>query len=138
MEHGYGDYGMQSIFLPLNWNTGEKTRGGFTSLFRAEFHLPSYGWIPVDTSVGQGVMYSVGVTEEESRIYKNFYFENFDPLRMVVQNSVDTIPEERPNDVQSLEKVMQFPFFESEFGNENLGVSDLITESFTIRALPMR
>ena len=83
-------------------------------------------------------MYSVGVTEEESRIYKDFYFENFDPLRMVVQNSVDTIPEERPNDVQSLEKVMQFPFFESEFGNENLGVSDLITYSFTIRALPMR
>ena len=28
MEHGYGDYGVQSIFLPLNWNTGEKTRGG--------------------------------------------------------------------------------------------------------------
>ncbi|PIJ61392.1 hypothetical protein V513_08490 [Mesotoga sp. H07.pep.5.3] len=112
--------------------------GGFTSLFRAEFHLPNYGWIPVDTLVGQGVVYSVGVTEEESRIYKDFYFGNFDPLRMVVQNSVDTIPEERPNDVQSLEKVMQFPFFESEFGNENLGVSDLITESFTIRALPMR
>ena len=137
MEHGYGDYGVQSIFLPLNWNTAEKTRG-FTSLFRAEFHLPNYGWIPVDTLVGQGVVYSVGVTEEESRIYKDFYFGNFDPLRMVVQNSVDTIPEERPNDVQSLEKVMQFPFFESEFGNENLGVSDLITYSFTIRALPMR
>ncbi len=137
MEHGYGDYEMQSIFLPLNWNTAERTRG-FTSLFRAEFHLPNYGWIQVDTSAGQGVMYSVGVTEEESRIYKDFYFENFDPLRMVVQNSVDMMPEERPKDVQSLEKVMQLPFFESEFGNETLGVNDLITDSFTIRALPMR
>jgi len=137
MEHGYGDYGMQSIFLPLKWNTGEKTRG-FTSLFRAEFHLPNYGWIQEDTSVGQGVMYSVGVTEEESRVYGDFYFGNLDPLRMVVQNSVDTIPEERPKEVQPLEKVMQFPFFESKFGNENLGVGDLITDIFTMRALPMR
>jgi len=83
-------------------------------------------------------MYSVGVTEEESRVYGDFYFGNLDPLRMVVQNSVDTIPEERPKEVQPLEKVMQFPFFESKFGNQNLGLGDLITDIFTMRALPMR
>lgn len=83
-------------------------------------------------------MYSIGVTEEESRIYKDFYFGNLDPLRIVVQNSVDMMAEESPKDVQPLEKIMQFPFVESEFGNENLEVSDLITDSFTIWALPMR
>jgi len=57
---------------------------------------------------------------------------------MVVQNSVDMMPEESPKGVQPLKKIMQFPFVESEFGNENLEVSDLITDSFTIRALPIR
>ena len=58
-----------------------------------------------------------------SRIYKDFYFGNLDPLRRVVQNSVHMMPEESPKDVQPLEKVMQFPFVESEFGNENLEVA---------------
>ncbi len=148
MEHGYGDCGMQSMFfaaLCRSIGIPARTPGGFQLFsgqlgthFWAEFYLPNYGWIPVDTSVGQGVMYSVGVTEEESRIYKDFYFGNLDPLRMVVQNSVDMMPEERPKDIQPLEKVMQFPFVESEFGNENLELSDLITDSFTIRALPLR
>ncbi len=39
---------------------------------------------------------------------------------MVVQNSVDMMPEESPKGVQPLEKIMQFPFVESEFGNESL------------------
>ena len=148
MEHGYGDCGMQSMFfaaLCRSIGIPARTPGGFQLFsgqlgthFWAEFYLPNYGWIPVDTSVGQGVMYSDGVTEEESKIYKDFYFGNLDPLRMVVQNSVDMMPEERPKDVQPLKKVMQFPFVESEFGNETLEVSDLITESFRIRALPLR
>jgi len=43
-----------------------------------QIYLPNYGWLSVDTSVGQGVMYSVGVTEEERRIYKDFYFGDLD------------------------------------------------------------
>ena len=58
-----------------------------------------------------------------SRIYKDFYFGNLDQLRIVVQNSVHMMPEESPKDVQPLEKVMQFLFVESEFGNENLEVA---------------
>ncbi|WP_367362531.1 hypothetical protein [Mesotoga sp.] len=58
-----------------------------------------------------------------SRIYKDFYFGNLDPLRRVVQNSVHMMPEESPKDVQPLEKVVQFLFVESEFENENLEVA---------------
>ena len=147
-EHGYGDCGMQSMFfaaLCRSIGIPARTPGGFQIFsgqlgthFWAEFYLPNYGWIPVDTSVGQGVMYSVGVTEEESKIYKDYYFGNLDPLRMVVQNSVDMLPDDKPKDVQPLEKVMQFPFVESEFGNENLEINDLIGSSFKSRTLPLR
>jgi hypothetical protein len=147
-EHGYGDCGTQSIiFSALCRSIGIPARapGGFQiftgqlgSHFWAEFYLPNYGWVPVDTSAGQIATYSVGITEEERRDFIDYFFGNQDPLRFVVQNSVDFMPDERPVDTQILEITMQSPFVESEFGNEEFGVTITILDSFKMKTILLR
>lgn len=147
-EHGYGDCGTQSIiFSALCRSIGIPARapGGFQiftgqlgSHFWAEFYLPNYGWVPVDTSAGQIATYTLGITEDERQNFIDYFFGNQDPLRFVVQNSVDFMPDERPADAQFLEITLQSPFIESEFGNENLGVTMTILDSFEMKTILLR
>ncbi|WP_367357628.1 transglutaminase-like domain-containing protein, partial [Mesotoga sp.] len=118
-EHGYGDCGTQSmIFSALCRSIGIPARapGGFQvfsgqlgSHFWAEFYLPNYGWVPVDTSAGQIATYTYEITEEERKAFIDYFFGNQDPLRLVVQNSVDFLPAEKPADTQLLEITLQSP-----------------------------
>ncbi len=147
-EHGYGDCGTQSIiFSALCRSIGIPARapGGFQifsgqlgSHFWAEFYLPNYGWVPVDTSAGQIATYTMGITEEERRDFIDYFFGNQDPLRLVVQNSVDFMPDEKPADTQVLGITMQLPFVESEFGNEELEVTAAILDSFEMKTILLR
>jgi len=147
-EHGYGDCGTQSIiFSALCRSIGIPARapGGFQiftgqlgSHFWAEFYLPNYGWVPVDTSAGQIATYTVGITEEERQDFIDYFFGNQDPLRFVVQNSVDFMPDERPTDNQFLEITMQNPYVDSEFGNEEFGVAMTILDSFEMKTILLR
>ncbi len=132
-ENGFGDCGAQSMFFSaLCRSVGIPSRaaGGFQIFFNnlgdhfwAEFYLPNYGWLPVDTSVGQVAKYTYWLDEDRRNKFIDFYFGNQDPLRMVIQNDVDKNPEEIPEDVQFLSMVMQLPFVDCDFENENLDVS---------------
>ncbi|WP_367363550.1 hypothetical protein [Mesotoga sp.] len=104
----------------------------------AEFYLPNYGWVPVDTSAGQIATYTYGITEEERQDFIDYFFANQDPLRLVVQNSVDFLPAERPADTQLLEITLQSPFVESEFGNEEFDVTMAILDSFTMKTILLK
>ncbi len=147
-EHGFGDCGTQSIiFSALCRSIGipARTPGGFQIFagslgthFWAEFYLPNYGWIPVDTSAGQIATYTLGITEQERSEFIDYFFGNQDPLRFIVQNSSNYMPEERPADIQSLEITMQSPYVESEFGNEKLEVTITILESFAMKTTLLR
>jgi transglutaminase-like putative cysteine protease len=147
-EHGYGDCGTQSmIFSALCRSIGIPARapGGFQvfsgqlgSHFWAEFYLPNYGWVPVDTSAGQIATYTYGITEEERQEFIDYFFANQDPLRLVVQNSVDFLPAEKPIDTQLLEITLQTPFVESEFGNEEFDVTIAILDSFSMKTVLLR
>ena len=98
-EHGNGDCGAQSMyFSALCRSVGIPARstGGFqifmgtpSSHFWAEFYLPNYGWIPVDTSAAQISSYLPELSDADNQAFKDFYFGNQDPLRLVVQRDTD-------------------------------------------------
>jgi len=133
LENGYGDCGSQSIFftaLCRSIGIPARTTGGFQLFsdhlgthFWAEFYLPEYGWIPVDTSAGQIANYTSGITEEERSAFKAYFFGNLDPLRLTVQNDVDISPAVPPEDVQYLEMVLQLPYIDCQYGNETFDVT---------------
>ena len=98
-EKRIGDCGAQSMYYcalirslgiparcPGGWQLIPGISGGH---FWAEVYLPNYGWIPVDTSVGQLQKYFPGMTEEQRKIYKDFFFASMDPFRWVIQRDVD-------------------------------------------------
>jgi len=98
-EHGYGDCGAQSMYYTaLCRSVGIPARctGGFQLFtgvpqghFWAEVYLPDYGWVPVDTSAAQIAGYVPGLSAAELRAYRDFFFGNQDPLRLVVQRETD-------------------------------------------------
>lgn len=98
-ERGYGDCGAQSMYfcalarslgIPARCTGGfQLLKGDFASHFWAEFYLPNYGWVPVDTSLGQISNYCPELPEEQRNRFKDFYFGNLDAFRCVVQNDVD-------------------------------------------------
>lgn len=98
-EHRYGDCGAQSVyFSALCRAVGIPARatGGY-QLFPgmegqhvwAEFYLPNYGWVPVDTSVAQIYKYLPELTNEEKKAFKDFFFGSMDPYRWTIQKDVD-------------------------------------------------
>ena len=142
-ENGYGDCGSQSMFfsaLCRSIGIPARTTGGFQlfgdqlgSHFWAEFYLPEYGWIPVDTSAGQIALLTSGITEEQRSAFRDYFFGNLDPLRLTVQNDVDLTPAVKPEDVQFLSVVLQLPYVDCEHGNEAFEVSELLLTSVTER-----
>jgi hypothetical protein len=98
-EHGFGDCGAQSAyFSALCRAVGipARTTGGWQLIpgvenahFWAEFYLPNYGWLPVDTSVGQIAQYLPELTAEQRHRFQNYFFGNMDPFRLVIQKDVD-------------------------------------------------
>jgi hypothetical protein len=98
-NHQYGDCGAQSIyFAALCRSVGIPARatGGYQlfpgmegSHFWAEFYLPNYGWVPVDTSVAQISKYLPELTDDQRRAFKDYFFGSMDPYRWVIQKNVD-------------------------------------------------
>jgi hypothetical protein len=137
-ENGYGDCGSQAMFfsaLCRSLGIPARTTGGFQlfshnlgSHFWAEFYLPNYGWVPVDTSVGRVGKYAYWLSEKESEDFTAFFFGNQDPLRMVVQKDVNVTPDIIPKDVQILSLVLQNPYIDVDYGNENFEITTEILE----------
>ncbi len=94
-----GDCGGQSLYFSAmcrSLGIPARTTGGwqlfeneFGSHFWAEFYLPNYGWIPVDTSLAQLAFYPKELTEEQRHMFIDFYFGNQDAMRCVVQKDTD-------------------------------------------------
>lgn len=94
-----GDCGGQSLYFSAmcrSLGIPARTTGGwqlfeneFGSHFWAEFYLPNYGWIPVDTSLAQLAFYPKELTEEQRHMFIDFYFGNQDSMRCVVQKDTD-------------------------------------------------
>jgi hypothetical protein len=98
-HHGYGDCGAQSMyFAALSRAVGIPARatGGY-QLFPgmegahqwAEFYLPNYGWVPVDTSIGQIASFLPELTSAQKQAFKDYFFGSMEPYRWVIQKDSD-------------------------------------------------
>jgi transglutaminase-like putative cysteine protease len=118
-EHGYGDCGAQSMYfstLCRALGIPSRTMGGMQLIpgtegdhFWAEFYLPPYGWIPVDTTVAETVDWAYNATENERIQFKDYYFGNLDPYRFVIQKDVDIPLDPDPGDAVMFTTVRQYP-----------------------------
>jgi transglutaminase-like putative cysteine protease len=98
-EHRCGDCGAQSMYfsalcraagIPARTTGGwQLFSGNFAGHFWAEFYLPNYGWIPVDTTAAEIADYIPGLSEEELEDFHDFFFGSQDHLRCNVQKDVD-------------------------------------------------
>jgi transglutaminase-like putative cysteine protease len=98
-KHGWGDCGAQSLYftaLCRALGIPSRTTGGFQLLrdefgshFWAEFYVPGYGWVPVDTSVAQLAQYLPELTEKQKKDYVDFFFASQDNRRCVIQRDID-------------------------------------------------
>jgi len=99
--HDYqrGDCGAQSLYFSAmcrSLGIPARTTGGwqlfqneYNGHFWAEFYLPNYGWIPVDTSLAQLSFYSKELTEVQRQMFIDFNFGNQDSMRCVIQKDTD-------------------------------------------------
>jgi len=121
-KNGYGDCGAQSTyFAALCRSLGIPARitGGFQLCpdhdgphFWAEFYLPNYGWIPVDTSVAQIADYLPDLSKAEVDRYHQYFFGSQDPYRYVIQTQGDARLLPPPREELDLELAVQFPVAE--------------------------
>ena len=118
-EYGYGDCGMQSMyFCALCRSLGIPARacGGFQLVpgtagahFWAEFMIPGYGWIPVDVTVAETADWSWCLTDTAIQDFKDYFFGNLDPYRMVVQKDVSVPLSPAPPEPVAFSTAIQFP-----------------------------
>ncbi|MCD6329525.1 MAG: transglutaminase domain-containing protein [Candidatus Cloacimonetes bacterium] len=134
-EHGYGDCGAQSMyFSALCRAVGIPARasGGMQLFplsaahcgdhFWAHIFMPNYGWIPVDTSVGQAAKYIITITKEQQTDFIEYFFGNIDPFRYLIQVDVDVPLEPAPEEPLLFGMVLQAPTAECMEMDENPGL----------------
>ncbi|OQA79396.1 MAG: Transglutaminase-like superfamily protein [bacterium ADurb.Bin243] len=118
-QRGYGDCGAQSMyFAALCRAVGipAKSSGGYQLIpgiagphFWAEFYLPNYGWVPVDTSVAQIIDRSYGATTTQKKLFKEYFFGNMDPYRYNIQRETDAALSPVSEDPVFLPLAVQMP-----------------------------
>lgn len=140
-NNGYGDCGAQSAYfsalcraigIPARTTGGYQLCPGLESThFWAEFYLPYYGWIPVDTSIAQTVDFnSDKISENQRNQFKNFYFGNQDPYRLIIQKDLDVPIVPKPTEPVLFSMALQMPMVECKTSEKNLGI--LAVENFKI------
>lgn len=107
-QNNFGDCGAQSMLftafcrslgIPARVVCGMQLCPGFSGDHAwAEFYLPDYGWLPVDTSIGQLVDYLKDATDEQRQSYKDYFFAHQDPYRYTIQSSIDVPFNPRPTE----------------------------------------
>ncbi len=95
----FGDCGAQSMYfsalcrsvgIPARTTGGwQLFKGNFSGHFWAEFYLPNYGWIPVDPTAADMVGYLTDVSDQDKKVFRDFFFGNQDHFRCNVQKDVD-------------------------------------------------
>lgn len=123
--HGYGDCGAQSMyFSALCRSVGIPARasGGMQLFplseahcgdhFWAHIYIPNYGWIPVDTSVGQVAKYIITISKEQQTDFIEYFFSKIDPFRYLIQVDVDVPRYPEPQTNLFFGMVLQTPMAE--------------------------
>jgi transglutaminase-like putative cysteine protease len=118
-NHRYGDCGGQSMYFSAmmrSLGVPARASGGWQLVpgvggdhFWAEFFLPNYGWVPVDTSVAQMGLYPLGHTPVQAQTYIDYFFGSMDPYRWVIQKDVDAPLEPKPTESPAFEMALQGP-----------------------------
>jgi transglutaminase-like putative cysteine protease len=131
-HHGFGDCGAQSAyFSALCRAVGipARTTGGWQLIpgvegphFWAEFYLPNYGWLPVDTSLAQIAQYLPELTAEQRNRFQNYFFGNMDPFRLVIQKDVDIPLTPTPAITPLVSMALQVPEAQCDTMNEIPGL----------------
>lgn len=129
-ERGYGDCGAQSMYfaalcravgIPAKSSGGYQLVPGFAGPhFWAEFYLPNYGWVPVDTSIAQSVDRSYGATATQNKKFKEYYFGNMDPYRYNIQRETDALISPVSHDPVFLPLAVQMPIINLKGSRKNM------------------
>ncbi len=119
LENGYGDCGSQSMFFAaLCRSVGIPARalggmlltpGSPSSHFWAEFYLPNYGWVPVDPTIDEAVLYADTLSAEQRNKVHEYFFGHLDNRRYIIQNDVDVPPQPRQNEKPAFGCTLQSP-----------------------------
>lgn len=122
-----GDCGAQSMYfsalcrslgIPARCTGGYQLFSGeFRGHFWAEFYLPNYGWIPVDTSAAQIALYPKDVTAEQRQTFIDYFFGNQDSRRCVVQKDTDAPLIPQADSLILLSAAIQIPTIEYSIPN---------------------
>lgn len=107
LENGYGDCGSQSMFFAaLCRSVGIPARalggmlltpGSPSGHFWAEFYLPNYGWVPVDPTIDEAVLYADTLSAEQRKQVHEYFFGHLDNRRYIIQTDVDVPTQPQPN-----------------------------------------
>ena len=89
--------------------------------FWAQFYLPNYGWIPVDTSAGQLGKYMTKLTDRQKEDFIEYFFARMDPFRYLIQVDVDIPLIPKPDEPLAFEMVLQAPMAVCSEMNRNPG-----------------
>lgn len=132
-EHGYGDCGAQSMYfaalcraigIPAKSSGGYQLVPGFAGPhFWAEFYLPNYGWVPVDTSIAQTVNRSYGASAAQKKRFKEYFFGNMDPYRYNIQRETDALISPASQEPVFLPLAVQMPIINLKGSRKNMEIS---------------
>ncbi|MDD2671874.1 MAG: transglutaminase-like domain-containing protein [Syntrophales bacterium] len=144
LENGIGDCGAQSIYfaalcraagIPARAPGGMQlfpvNEAGAGTHFWAQFYLPNYGWVPVDTSAGQAIKYLEDVPAGLKRDWIDYFFSKMDPFRYLIQVDVDVPLIPRPGEPLVFSMVLQMPTAVSRDMYDNPGA--LLMEAWKIK-----
>lgn len=126
-----GDCGAQSMYFSAmcrSLGIPARTTGGyqlfsdeFRGHFWAEFYIPNYGWIPVDTSAAQIAFYAKDATLEQRQTFIDYFFGSQDSMRCVVQKDTDEILIPTANSMVLLPMAVQIPTVEYSIPSGDIG-----------------
>jgi transglutaminase-like putative cysteine protease len=116
---GYGDCGAQSAYfaalcraagIPARAIGGQQMIPGYGGVhIWSEYYLPGYGWIPNDVTVAEGAEWSYSATDAERQQYRQYFSENLDPYRYIIQKDADLPYEPDPQDLTMSDMFSQLP-----------------------------
>ena len=116
---GFGDCGAQSAYfaalcravgIPARAIGGQQMIPGFGGVhIWSEYYLPGYGWIPNDVTVAEGAEWSYNATDAGRQQYKQYFSENLDPYRYIIQKDADLPLEPDPQDPTMFDMFSQLP-----------------------------
>jgi len=143
-----GDCGCQSMYfsalcrsigIPARATGGKQmlNHGVYSDHFWAEFYLPNYGWVPVDTSIGQLEFYATGLSADVRKAFRDYFFGQQDNLRFVIQKDVDIpVSPSVQGGILYIPGAIQNPDGTCDTMDENTITGKLIQEYWTLVEVP--